>query len=102
MSEDPDAATLRALRGLREQVGEIARRRHAANPAILIAGASPDTAVEGFDGVQLVVDFDDDATVLDQVGLSLDLAELFHREIPVRSRRSVAEAAGSPGDLEPL
>jgi hypothetical protein len=102
MSEDPDAATLRALRSLREQVGEIARRRHAANPTILLAGASSNTAGEGFDSVQLVVDFDDDATLLDQVGLSLDLADLLDREIPVRSRRSVAEAPGSPGDLEPL
>jgi len=102
MSEDRAAATLRALRGRREQVREIARFRHAANPAVLVSDERPDATAGGDDRVQLVVDFDDEATLLDQVGLRLDLADLLHREIPVRSRRSVAEVAGAAGYLEAL
>ncbi len=103
MSEDHAAATLRVLRELREHVREIAAGRHATNPAVLVAGATPDGTLEGEDRVQLLVDFDDEATVLDQVGLSLDLTELVHRDIPVRSRRSLSvELAGSHGHVEPL
>jgi len=103
MSEDHAAATLRALRGRREHVCQIVARRHAANPAVFVAGESPDAGAEDDDRVQLVVDFDDAATVLDQVGLSLDLTGLLDRDVPVRSRRGLSEAlAASHGHLEPL
>jgi hypothetical protein len=77
----------RALFEQREQVMALAERRHAINVRVFGSCArGEDTSQSDID---LVVTFDPDASLFDQVGLEMDLSELIGYPVQVVSDRSV-------------
>ena len=96
MAQDPAPPTLDDLRCKRDQILDVAFRRHATRIAVIPAVDASHPAART--RIELLADFDEHATLLDQVGLSQDLAELLSTPIRVRSRRALQEhEPGSAG-----
>jgi len=80
-------APSRALFEQRERVAALAERRHAINVRVFGSCArGEDTAQSDID---LVVTFDPEASLFDQVGLEMDLSELLGYPVQIISDRSV-------------
>lgn len=90
---EPSAAVLERIRAAlvgtpasrveryREQIRRLVRQHHATDPRVFGSVArGEDTADSDLD---LLVDFTPDATLLDAVGLQLDLTDLLHIDVDV-------------------
>jgi uncharacterized protein len=75
--------TLDALRSRREEILAAARRRRASNVRVF-GSVSRGEAEPGSD-VDILVDFDPDASLLDQIGLTQDLEQLLGAAVDVVS-----------------
>ena len=68
------AVTLEVLRARRQEIVAAARRRHASN--VRVFGSVSRGEARASSDVDFLVDFDAEASLLDQVGLIQDLEEL--------------------------
>ncbi|MGH9301116.1 MAG: nucleotidyltransferase family protein [Acidimicrobiales bacterium] len=75
--------TIDALRVRREAILAAARRRHASR--VRVFGSIPRGDAGPLSDVDLLVDFDPEASLLDQVGLSQDLEALLEMPVDVIS-----------------
>lgn len=75
--------TIDALRGRREAILAVARRRHASRVRVFGSVARGEAGPSS--DVDLLVDFDEEASLLDQVGLMQDLEVLLGVSVDVIS-----------------
>jgi len=75
--------TIGAFRGRREAISAAARRRHASRLRVFGSVARGDAGPSS--DVDLLVDFDAEASLLDQVGLTQDLEALLGSPVEITS-----------------
>ncbi|MEI2819610.1 MAG: hypothetical protein V9E81_05095 [Marmoricola sp.] len=67
----------------RDQILDVVAAHHARSPRLHSMGRSPEARINPRSDVDLLVDFTDEATLLDEVGLRLALTDLLHVEVDV-------------------
>lgn len=90
LRDEAGAETLDTLRSRRDQVAAICPRHGASNVRVFGSVARGEATASS--DIDLLVDFADDRTLLDQAGLARDLASLFGRPVDVVTEHGLKPA----------
>lgn len=90
LRDEAGAETLETLRARRDEVSAICVRYGASNVRVFGSVARGDATASS--DIDILVDFADDRTLLDQAGLTQDLATLFSRAVDVVTEQGLKPA----------